>query len=81
MTGTSMPLDEAQVRPEGPARTPGPVMLYQRPGRPTGMRAGLVGRPRAKSIRYQRPGLAKNGQRFGPLVLEQIPFASEHVSG
>src|SRR5689334_21472315 len=32
------------------------------------MRAGLVGRPRAKSIRYQRPGLLNNGQWFGPLA-------------
>ena len=31
-------------------------------------RAGLVGRPRAKPIRYRRPGIPKCGQWFGPLV-------------
>jgi SAM-dependent methyltransferase len=51
---------------------------YRRPEGLTGMRAGLVGRPRAKSIRYQRPGLPKNGQWFGPLVSDYSRIAAHY---
>src|SRR6185312_8590350 len=47
----------------------GTSMLYQRSAGLTGMRAGLVWRLRAKSMRYQRPDNRPMSQSFGPLVL------------
>src|SRR6185312_4305162 len=44
--------------------------LYQQPAGLTGMRAGLVWRLRAKSMRYQRPDNRPMSQESGPLVLQ-----------
>ena len=44
------------------------VYQVRRPEGSIGMRAGLAARPRAKSMRYQRPGISENDQWFGPLV-------------
>src|SRR6185437_4987671 len=41
---------------------------YQQPVGLTGMRAGLVWRLRAKSMRYQRPDNQPTSQESGPLV-------------
>src|SRR6185437_13225859 len=45
------------------------AVLYQQPAGLTGMRAGLVWRLRAKSMRYQRPDNRTMSQESGPLVL------------
>jgi hypothetical protein len=44
-------------------------LLYQTAVTPTGMRAGLVSRLRAKSMRYQPADYRQKSQSFGRLVL------------
>jgi len=50
---------------------------YQATERSTGMRAGLVGRPRAKSIGYQPADDRHESQSFGRLVSDNVGSARE----